>query len=101
MVEPEPFRFLLFVVGPSGRGQTALRNLRRACEARLPGQYRIVVIDVAVDPLAADEASVVATPTLIRIAPEPRVRLVGDLSREDEVVDLLGLDQEPTEVRWA
>lgn len=82
----------LFVTGQTPRSLRALTNLRRICDARLPGRYELRVVDVLERPQAAEEARVLATPTLIRLAPAPPRRLIGDLSDEGRVIAGLELD---------
>jgi circadian clock protein KaiB len=82
----------LYVVGRSLKSETAIDNLRRVCERWLPGRHEISVIDVLEDPLAAEEANVIATPTLIRKVPPPPRRIVGDLSAADVLLSGLGID---------
>ena len=81
----------LFVTGQTVRSRIALANLERICHERLPGQSEIHVIDVLENPEAADEHWIIATPTLVRDFPEPRRRMVGDLSSLEKVVEALDL----------
>ena len=74
------FEFRLYVAGSTPRSQAAAANLRALCEASVPDDHAIEVIDVLERPEAAEEERVLATPTVVRLAPEPRRRVVGDLS---------------------
>ncbi|MCU0625867.1 MAG: circadian clock KaiB family protein [Gemmatimonadaceae bacterium] len=87
-----PVVLQLFVTGQTPRSLRALANLRRICDARLPGRYELRVVDVLERPQMAEEARVLATPTLIRLQPAPPRRVIGDLSDERRVVDGLELD---------
>jgi circadian clock protein KaiB len=90
--EARNFELELFVVGRSAKSEAALGNLRRLCDRFLSGRHAITVIDVLDDPAAAETANVVATPTLIRRAPLPVRRVVGDLSKTDAVLAALGIE---------
>jgi circadian clock protein KaiB len=70
-----------------------MSNLKRICEAHLPGRYTITVIDLMKDPALAQRDQIVAIPTLIRHLPEPLKRIIGDLSNVEKV--LVGLDIAP------
>jgi circadian clock protein KaiB len=83
----------LYVDGDSVRSRAALHLLERLCEARMPGRYDLRVIDVGADPEAAEMADVAATPTMIRRAPPPEARLVGDVSDEAAILAALDLDR--------
>ena len=64
----------------------ALRNLQKLEESALSGRYELVVIDVLAHPARAEEDRVLATPTLLRLSPGPRRRILGDLSDLDVLV---------------
>ncbi|RRO20781.1 circadian clock protein KaiB [Saccharopolyspora rhizosphaerae] len=85
------FSFRLFVVGQTERSQAAWTNLRTVCERLVPGRYEIEVVDAAEHPELAAEQRVLATPTVVRIAPGPQRRVVGDLSDHSRTTAALGL----------
>ncbi len=90
----EPFQFELYVAGDLPRSRMAVRALTELCEERLRGRYELAVIDVLVHPERAEHARILATPTLLRLRPAPRVRIVGDLSLRANVLAGLGLNGE-------
>jgi len=77
----------LYVAGMTARAENALNNLRRICEAQLGDNYKLVVIDVLEHPQLAEEEKILATPTLVRAAPSPQRRMIGDLSDEKLVLN--------------
>ena len=80
----------LYVVGgspPSERALAALPGLRAA----LGESADLEVVDLHEQPEVAEQERILATPLLVRVAPEPVRRLVGDLSDPDRVVWTLGL----------
>lgn len=85
------YSFRLYVVGQTPRSLTAVSNLRVLCETYLPGCHEIEVIDAAERPDLAEKERVLATPTVIRITPLPRFRVIGDLSDQDKVAAFLDL----------
>jgi circadian clock protein KaiB len=86
----ESLKFRMYVAGTSLRSAVAVGNLRAICEARLPGAYEIEVVDVFTQPELAEEERVVATPTVLRLAPGPPRWVIGDLS--DRRLVALALD---------
>lgn len=80
----------LYVAGSSPRAEQAVANLQRICEQELGGRYHLEIIDVIEQPELAEEAKILATPTLIKQLPPPLRRVIGDLSDKDKV--LLGLE---------
>lgn len=73
-------RFLLFVAGDSARSARAEANLRVLSDLALDGEAELDICDVTTDPVRADEWRVMATPMVVRLAPEPHRRAVGDFS---------------------
>ena len=87
----ETFELRLYVAGTTSRSIRAVRNITRLCEAEIPGQYRLEIIDVYQQPLRATEDQIVAVPTLVKMSPLPRRKLIGDLSDDTQVRKGLGL----------
>lgn len=79
----------LFVLGDTPKSQAAIINLRRICENEIPNAYELEIVDVLQHPELAEEDRILATPTLIKKAPPPVHRIIGDMSLTDKV--LLGL----------
>jgi circadian clock protein KaiB len=80
----------LFVVGTTPASSRAVVNIRKLCEAYLPGRYELEVVDLANNPAAASSSQIVAAPTLIKQLPAPIRRFIGDMSNTEKV--LVGLD---------
>jgi circadian clock protein KaiB len=83
-------RLALYVAARSPNSLRAIENLR-ALLAAVPVAPRLDIIDVFTcveDTLAA---GIVVTPTLVRIAPGPTLKIVGDLSDRLAVMTALGL----------
>lgn len=86
------YKLRLYVTGRSAQSQRAIENLNRICQADLPGEFSIEVIDVLEHPDLAEQAKILATPTLVKQLPEPVRKIIGDLSDRGKV--LVGLDVE-------
>ena len=80
----------LYISGPTPRSATAIVNVRKLCEAHLAGRYQLAVIDLSRVPLEAARHQIIAAPTLVREAPLPERRFIGDMS--DTAKLLTGLD---------
>src|ERR1700751_5952706 len=81
----------LFVAGTTTRSQNAITNVRQICDQYLPGRFDLEVIDVYTHPEETRDFQIVATPTLVKVAPEPLRRIVGDLSDRERVLHGLSL----------
>lgn len=87
------YQLRLFVTGATPRTERAIANLRRICEHELSGNYELVIIDVLDRPDVAESERILATPTLIKTAPQPQRRVTGDLSDARQVMMMLGIYQ--------
>jgi len=87
------YKLRLFITGSTPRSTRAIENMRRICAENLEGRYDLEVVDVYQDPEATKDLQIIATPTLVKILPEPLRRIIGDLSDRERV--LAGLDIAP------
>jgi circadian clock protein KaiB len=83
----------LFVTGHTPTSERAIVNLRRICDERSAVQCEIRIVDVTENPNEAEELHILATPMLIREAPLPLRRVIGDLSDMETVFDALELHE--------
>src|SRR5262245_60242893 len=81
----------LYVAGTNPRSLGAVERVSRLCEQHLSGHYSLEVIDIYQHPSLAQDAQVVAAPTLVRSLPEPLRRIVGDMADEGRVLLALGV----------
>jgi circadian clock protein KaiB len=91
--DKERYVLRLFVTGTTSRSLRAIANMRRICEEALAGRYDLEVIDIYQQPEATRDLQVIATPTLVKVLPEPLRRIIGDLSDREKV--LAGLNLTP------
>lgn len=89
-----PFKFRLYVAGDSMNSAQALANLAALCRQHLPDRHEIEVVDVFTAPQQALADGIFMTPTLIRLAPEPQRRIVGNLTRTRPVLQALELTED-------
>jgi circadian clock protein KaiB len=86
------FKIRLYVSGDTIISRKAKENLARLCEGFPQGAVATRVIDVLAEPGAAEEARILATPTLIYEHPTRPKRIIGDLSDMRRVLDFLGIE---------
>jgi circadian clock protein KaiB len=84
-----PLSLRLYVSGASAGTSAVEANLRRLCDD-VGLSYEVEVVDVALDPDAAEADRIVLTPTIVRVTP-PELRVAGDLSNMEAALDGLGL----------
>ena len=91
------YQLRLFITGSTPRSTRAIENLRKICEENLDGRYELEVIDVYERPETTRDLQIVATPTLVKVLPEPLRRIIGDLS--DTNPTLVGMDLRPASAK--
>jgi circadian clock protein KaiB len=83
----------LYVAGDGPNSVAAKRNLR-AFLARYPDhEVDLAIIDVLVDPERGLADGVLVTPLLVKVAPTPERRVVGNLQDESALVAGLGFGE--------
>lgn len=93
MIDDEQvLRLTLYVAGQNPRSDRAIAQLRRALQQRLGLSPQVDTVDVLDRPDLAEEALILATPTLVKEEPDPPRRIMGDLSDTERVIEGLGLD---------
>ena len=85
------FVLRLYIAGNSAISQRAQQNLVRLKHSIGPN-CQIEIIDVLTRPELAEEAGVLATPTLSYEHPERPRRIVGDLGDIRRVLQFLGIE---------
>ena len=84
----------LYVNGNSLTSVEAINTLNEICNENLNGHCEIEIIDIQKDPDKAEEAGILAIPTLIRKWPLPENRIIGALSIKTRVLAGLGIGSE-------
>jgi len=68
----------------------AIANLRAACDEHFAAAHQIEIVDLLTDASRALADGIVVTPTLLKLAPRPAQRLIGDLSDTARLLVALG-----------
>ena len=84
----------LFVSGHSAATEYTLVSLHQLLEHSLRLPYTLKVIDVFKHPDQAEANQISATPTLLRVWPEPIRRIVGDLSDAERILRILSVPED-------
>lgn len=93
--EPAQRISLTLYCNGSLRSQRARKRLTAILKRYDPAQVGLTIVDVASEDAAADVDRVVATPTIVRNFPGPRVWIAGDLEQDSAVrrmLDQAGVD---------
>ena len=83
----------LFIAGHAPNSVQAIVNLKAICREYLDHTHSLEIIDTLEDPLRALAEGVLITPTLIKVAPKPATKVVGNLSAKSAVLLALGIKE--------
>jgi circadian clock protein KaiB len=81
----------IYVVDNSRSSTKAIQDLETLLIDKFSGRYSLEVIDVLAEPELAEVDKILATPTVVKISPEPERRIVGSLGDCEKVLAGLGL----------
>ncbi len=84
------WQFRLYIAGKTQKSLRAFENLESFCKDHVPGKFKIEIVDVVSKPGLAQRDNILAVPTVLKKAPSPERRLIGDCS--DMAQMLVGLD---------
>ena len=86
----KPYVLRLYVTDASPKSARAIVNTRRLLEEHLRESYELEILNIAEHVALATADQIVCVPTLLRLAPGPVRRIIGDMSDAARV--LKGLD---------
>ena len=89
-IESKPYVLRLYVTDATPKSARAIVNARRILEEHLAGSYSLEILNIAEHVAQAAEDQIICAPTLLRLAPPPARRIIGDMSDVARV--LKGLD---------
>lgn len=81
----------LYVTLPWPSSLRARANLKRVLTGVRQGDVRLTTCDLAREPERAESDNVLFSPTLVKVWPEPKMWILGDLSEPEVLMDLLTL----------
>jgi circadian clock protein KaiB len=74
------YLFTLYTADQSPNSVQAISNLEKLCLANFPDHHRIEIVDLLQNPQRGLADGIMVTPTLMKIAPEPKQMIMGNLS---------------------
>jgi circadian clock protein KaiB len=74
------YSFILYIAGNLPNSVRAVLNLKAICSDHFPQDCRLEIVDVLQDPQRALADGIIVTPTLVRVIPEPKQVIMGNLS---------------------
>ena len=86
------FKFRLYVAGDAPNSAQAITNLLALCRAHRPDHHEIEIVDILRESKRALVDGIFMTPTLVRLLPQPCLRIIGTLNQPEPILHALGLE---------
>jgi circadian clock protein KaiB len=86
------WKLRLYVTDWNPRCVAAFKNITKICEENVDSRCNIEVVDLLEKPELASEDQIITIPTLVKLEPQPRKIIIGDMSNVARV--LKGLEVE-------
>ncbi len=91
IVHQDKLSLQLYVSGMSPKSIEAIQNINNLCEEYPLGCFELEIIDIYKNPELASENSIVFSPSLIKLFPNPKKILIGTLKDREKVIKALGI----------
>lgn len=82
----------LYVSGNAPNSARAVINIRALCAEHFAAAHELEIVDILTEPGRALTDGIVVSPTLLKLAPTPVARVIGDLSDAARVMLTLGVE---------
>jgi circadian clock protein KaiB len=79
-------RLRLYVAGDAPNSLRALSNIKAICASHYPSRSELEIVDVLEQPGRAFADGIIVTPTLMKLAPLPVQKVIGNLSDIGQVL---------------
>lgn len=76
----------LYVAGNAPNSVLAVMNARAICDEHFAARYKLEIIDMLQDPERALADGIIVTPTLLKVAPLPAQKIIGNLADKSQVL---------------
>ncbi len=80
----------LYVAGNAPNSVRAIANVQAICDQHFGRTHELEIVDLLEHPRRALADAIVVTPTLLKLAPLPIQRVIGNLSDTNQVLLALG-----------
>ena len=80
------YRLEMYVSGDTFVSQRAIESVKALCEEELKDRYALDIVDLQKNPEKAVSDNIVVVPTLVRIEPTPKRKIIGDLQNRERLM---------------
>ncbi|MDH5561278.1 MAG: hypothetical protein OEY59_10555 [Deltaproteobacteria bacterium] len=90
------YRFRLYLVGNTVAATKKIEDLKKDLSSVLGDRFELEVLDILTNSAQAQADNIYATPTIIRMEPQPVLKVVGNFNSKQVLVKALGLKDTPS-----
>ncbi len=87
----EKYILRLYVALGNPTSSRAIYQVKKVCAEHLPNRHELRIIDIHKHPELLEQDKIFATPTLVKVQPDPVRKLVGDIPDINELLICLNL----------
>ena len=87
---PGGLHLRLYVVGKAPNSVRAIANARALCAEHFASGHELEIVDLLLYPSRAAEDAIIVTPTLLKLAPDPTCRVIGNLDDTQQLLVAMG-----------
>lgn len=84
------YKLKTFIAGNSGASARAVARIEQLC--REVNDIENEFVDIFENPQAAIDSNVIATPMVVRVEPQPDVKVVGDVADLNRLLQMLRIE---------
>ncbi|MDB4916908.1 MAG: circadian clock protein KaiB [Gemmatimonadetes bacterium] len=84
----------LYIAGNAPNSLLAVANAKSLCEEHFAERHVLEIVDLLEQPLRALADAIIVTPTLLKLAPLPAYRVIGNLNDRKQVLLTLSTNDE-------
>jgi circadian clock protein KaiB len=90
IVISDTLKLRLYVAGNAPNSVRAIANAKALCEMHFADAHELEIVDLLEHPKRAFADGIIVTPTLIKLAPLPITKVIGNLTDMAQALQALG-----------
>jgi len=81
------YEFKLYITGLNDQLEQSIDELKKVLKKYLKDSFKLNIIDVAQIPEETESEDIFMTPTLVKVLPEPKKKVIGDISKIETIIE--------------
>jgi len=81
------YEFKLYITGLNDQLEQSIDELKKVLKKYLNDSFKLNIIDVTQMPEETESEDIFMTPTLVKVLPEPKKKVIGDISKIETIIE--------------